>query len=136
MANYTLLPTTTITGAVTNIVTTADVLDLAFQRGVLLNANFVYGSGGTTADAWVQTSADGGVTWYDVANFHFTTASAKKLCNLSARTAVTTLATPGDAALTANTSLDGLLGDRLRVKYTTVGTYAGGTTLQITAVAR
>ena len=33
--------------------------------------------------AWVQTSIDGGTTWIDVANFHFTKSAARFLCNLS-----------------------------------------------------
>ena len=45
-------------------------------------AIFTYGSGGTSADVYVQTSFDGGTTWVDICNFHFTTASASKLFNL------------------------------------------------------
>lgn len=133
---YTLLNSGNIATAQSTTTTTADAKDLASQRGVLLQANFTYGSGGTTVDAYVQSSADGGVTWYDVANFHFTTASAIKLYNFSGRTPVTSIATPSDGAIAANTSVDGLLGDRLRVKWSSTGTYAGTTTLVITAVAR
>jgi hypothetical protein len=125
-----------ITTAQTTTSTKADALDLPFHRSLLLQANFVYGSGGTSVDAWIQSSADGGVTWFDVANFHFTTSSLVKLYNLSNRTAVTSIATPTDGALSANTSVDGLLGDRLRVKWSSVGTYAGGTNLTITAIER
>ena len=100
---------------------------------VVLQAVFTYGSGGTSADAWVQTSIDGGATWIDVANFHFTTSSAKFLFNLNSSTSVTTEYTPTDGTLTANTAKDGILGNLLRVKYTTVGTYAGNTTLKVDA---
>jgi hypothetical protein len=100
-----------------------------------VQANFTYGSGGTSADAYVQTSLDGGTTWTDIANFHFTTASARKIYNLSAATAVASIATPGDGALASNTAVDGILGTRFRVKYVTVGTYAGGTTLQLDAAS-
>ena len=99
----------------------------------ILYANLTYGSGGTTIDAWVQTSVDGGSTWIDVANFHFTTASAKFLFTLNSATSVTTEYTPTDGTLTANTAKDGIIGSQWRVKYTTVGTYAGNTTLQIDA---
>jgi len=99
-------------------------------QSAILQCNLTYGSGGTSADAWVQTSADGGLTWVDVANFHFTTSSARFFYNLSALTPVTTEYTPTDGTLTANTAKDGLLGAWWRVKYTTVGTYAGGTTLR------
>jgi hypothetical protein len=100
-------------------------------RNVLLQANFTYGSGGTSVDAWVQTSVDGGTTWCDVANFHFTTSSARRLFNLSSVTPVTSIATPTDGALAANTAVDGLIGTQMRVKWTSVGTYAASTTLAI-----
>jgi hypothetical protein len=95
-----------------------------------IQGTFTYGSGGTTADAWVQTSFDGGTTWCDVANFHFTTANARFLFNLLASTSVTTQATPTDGTLAANTSVGGLIGNLWRVKYTTTGTYVG-TTLRV-----
>lgn len=102
-------------------------------RNLTLQANFVYGSGGTTVDAYVQSSLDGGATWTDIANFHFTTSSARRLFNLSALTPVTSQATPTDGALAANTAVDGLLAPLLRVKTVTTGTYAGGTQLLIDA---
>lgn len=102
---------------------------------VTLQGSLTYGSGGTTADAWVQTSLDGGGTWTDIANFHFTTASARFQFNLSSSTPVTTEYTPTDGSLAANTAKDGIIGPQFRVKYTTVGTYAGGTTLRIDAFA-
>ena len=39
--------------------------------------------------------------------------------------------TPTDGALSDNTILDGLIGDRLRVKTVVVGTYSGTSTLAI-----
>jgi fermentation-respiration switch protein FrsA (DUF1100 family) len=115
----------------TNAVAAQTTAPLEFVGGAPLHAsiqcNFTYGSGGTSADAWVQTSLDGGATWIDVANCHFTTSSARFAYNLSALTAVATEYTPTDATLTANTSKDGLIGQAMRVKYTTVGTYAGTT---------
>ncbi len=133
---YTLLSTGPITTAVSTTTTAPDAFDLAAQRGVLLQANFTYGSGGTSADAYVQSSADGGATWFDLCNFHFTTSSAISEFNLRAETPVTTAATPTDGSLTANTCVDGLLGDRLRVKWSSVGTYSGGTNLTVAAIAR
>ena len=126
-----LLPTTAITTAVTAVTSNVLIRRNAPPESLVLQANFVYGSGGTAADAWVQSSFDGGVTWTDIANFHFTTTSARKVFNLSRLTPVTTQATPGDGVLGANTCIDGLLGTHYRVKYTTTGTYAGGTTLQV-----
>jgi hypothetical protein len=98
-----------------------------------IQGTFTYGSGGTSADAWVQTSVDGGNSWIDIANFHFTTASAKFFYNLSPNTVISTQYTPTDGTLAANTSKDGIVGTMFRVKYTTVGTYAGGTVMRIDA---
>jgi len=64
---------------------------------------------------------DGGTTWIDVAQCHFTTSSLRELYNLSALTAVTSAYTANDGTLTASTSKDGLLGSKVRVKYPTTG---------------
>jgi hypothetical protein len=108
----------------------------ALAANLLLQGTFTYGSGGTSADAWVQTSIDGGTTWIDVANFHFAKSSARFLYNLSSATPVSTEYTPTDGTLAANTSKDGLIGPIWRVKYTIVGNYADGTTLRIDAFAQ
>lgn len=97
---------------------------------------FAYGSGGTTCKAYLQTSFDQGTTWVDVACAAFATASATKIINLSGLTPKTTAATPTDGSLTDDTCVDGLLGDRLRVKITTVGAYAANTTLSVRAAVR
>lgn len=125
-----LMAATTITTAVT-AATTSPMIQLGAMKSLVIEGNFVYGSGGTTVDAWIQTSVDQGNTWIDIANVHYTTSSAITIFNLSSRTPVTTAYTPTDGTLSSNTSKDGILGDRLRVKYTTTGTYAGGTTLEI-----
>lgn len=127
----TTVATLPITTAQSAQVTTALQFRDARPQSLAIEGIFTYGSGGTSADAWVQTSLDGGNTWIDVANFHFTTASAKFAYNLSALTPVTTEYTPTDGTLSANTSKDGILGPLIRVKYTTVGTYAGGTLLTV-----
>lgn len=129
-----ILPPLTITAALAAAATPAVALN-GSPRNLTIQATFAYGSGGTSADAYVQTSLDGGVTWCDIANFHFTTASLRKIFNLSAATPVTTQATPSDGSLAANTSVDGILGPLYRVKYVTVGTYAGGTTLRVDVAA-
>lgn len=107
----------------------------ALPSGALIQGNFTYGSGGTSADAYVQTSIDGGGTWTDVANFHFTTSSARFIYNLNSSTSKTTEVVPTDGSLAANTSVDGVIGNLWRCKYTTVGTYAGGTTLRVDMIA-
>jgi hypothetical protein len=100
-----------------------------------LQANFTYGSGGTSVDAYVQTSLDGGGTWIDVAEFHFTTASERYAYNLNSSTSVTSEYTATDGSLSANTAKDGIFGPQWRIKYSSVGTYAGGTSLRIDAYA-
>lgn len=130
-----LPPSTTplaITAAVTNVV--SDELGLPSNvASVEVQANFVYGSGGTTAKVWLQTSLDGGVTWIDVASLAFTTASGRRGQVVNAYIAAAANITFTDGTLADNTKVDGLLGDRIRVKLTTTGTYAGGTTLRVTA---
>lgn len=123
----------TITTAVTGSVGSTYLIRNAQPNNLYLQAVFTYGSGGTSATAYVQTSFDGGTTWIDIASFGFTTASATKVVNLSALNSVTTVYTPTDGSLSSNTVKDGLIGPRLRVKYTTVGTYGGSTTLVVTA---
>lgn len=103
----------------------------ATTGGMIIQCNFAYGSGGTSATVWVQSSIDAGVTWVDMANCSFTTSSARFLYNLSSLTPVTTEYTATDGTLASNTSHDGIIGPFLRVKYTTVGTYAASTKLNV-----
>jgi hypothetical protein len=131
----TLLDTTTITTALTAS-TTTPVTDLAAMESVSILANFTYGSSGTKVIVWVQTSLDGGSTWCDVACMTFTTASGKKICSLKAATAVAASYAQTDGTLSDDTIKDGILGDQLRLKITTTGTYATNTTLKVTAVAK
>jgi hypothetical protein len=132
MSYKVLLPTTTITTAVTAVTTTAVEIG-PNAVSVAIQYNFDYGSGGTNFTAYIQTSLDGGTTWIDIACFQSTTADQRRLYNLISGVGVTSIATPTDGTLTANTSVNGFLGDRLRVKYTSTGTYGGSTTIQITA---
>lgn len=103
---------------------------------VTLQARFVYGSGGTKTTVYFQTSLDQGATWVDIACITFTTSSAAKLVNLSGLTPKTTEVTPGDGALADDTCVDGILGDRLRAKVISTGTYAGSTVLSLRAAVR
>ena len=124
-----------ITAAQTGVVQTA-VTGLGTPTSVTLEAIFTYvASAATTVDAWVQTSIDAGVTWYDVANFHYTTASAVQYQNVS-NTAINTSTALTSLTLSSSTSINGFLGDRLRVVDTTVGTYGAGTQLTINAYPR
>jgi hypothetical protein len=130
---------TAVTGLTTTPVAIPTIAAPFQQRdsvtGLTLYATFAYGSGGTTAKAWVQTSFDGGVTWMDIASFAFTTAAAQRVYHLTA-VAVTAIATPTEGTLANNTSVNGFLGGQFRVKYTTTGTYAGATSLAIVAMPK
>jgi hypothetical protein len=70
-----------------------------------------------------------------VAECSFATTSARKGYNVSGLTGGASPLTFTDGSLTANTALaQGIMGNKWRVKYTTVGTYAGGTTLNVDVV--
>jgi hypothetical protein len=85
----------------------------------------------------LQTTLDDQDTWVDIACVVFgNTVSEVAVVNLSALTPKTTQVTPTDGALADDTVVDGLIGESFRVKIVVVGTYAGSTTLNVTAVAR
>lgn len=131
-----LLPVLIISTAISATATTP-VKGLAGMKYLVVQAVFLYGSGGTTANAYVQTTLDGGVSWIDIMNFSFTTATAVKISACTTSIAPATQANaPTDGSLTANTIVQGILGNQLRVKYVTTGTYAGATALQLTATAK
>ena len=100
------------------------ILNLDGMSAVTIMARLAMGTGGTTAKCYIQTSLDSGTTWIDVACLAFTTTGATKLVNLSGLTPKTSPATPTDGAMADDTCLDGLLGDRLRAKIITTGTYS------------
>jgi hypothetical protein len=124
-----LLGPTTITTAVTNVVTQPIPAVDGNPQSALIQGTLTYGSGVTTVTALVETSVDDGTTWIDVVNFAFTTSTASFVVNLSAMTPVTSYSTT--TALTSNTSKDGIVGSLWRVKYSSTGTYAGNTVLRV-----
>jgi hypothetical protein len=127
-----LLPSVTITTAAAGVL--GPTIQVSPQDRIGLYANFVYGSGGTTLKAWVQTSLDGGATWCDVVAFAFLLVSKRSYFNLTTATLRSTILTTfTDATLADDTAVDNLHGNLWRVKYTSTGTYAGGTTLRIDA---
>lgn len=138
-----LLPSTPITTATAATVTPWAELN-GTPRNLTVQANFIWGSGGTTVDVYIQTSLDGKQTATDVAHFAFTTASARYGCNittyapqgtpLSSATVpdyLTPVAPLTDGTMAANTARDGILGPYIRCKWVSTGTYAGGTTVQV-----
>jgi hypothetical protein len=59
-----------------------------------------------------------------------------KLLNFCGLTPKLTAVVPGDGALADDTAIDGLIGDRVRLKVVSTGTYAGSTVLSGRMVAR
>ena len=132
----TLLCSTAVTTAVTGSIQTPQT-GFGKVTALTIQAAFTYvASAATSCDAYIQTSLDGGTTWADIANFHFTTASATNIVNVSGLTAVTTPTAITDGSIANNTVQQGILGDRYRVKITSVGTYGAGTTLAVNVQAR
>lgn len=131
-----LLAATTIAAAVGPLTGTVFTL-LAGMNYLGVEAIFLYGAGGTTVKAWVQTSFDGGVTWVDVINFPFTTAAASKTAAVSTQiTAGTAPVAVTDGTAADSAIVNGVLGSQVRVKYLTTGTYTGATSLAVYAVAK
>ena len=133
---FVLLAPVTIAAAVGPVATTPVTL-LTGMNYLGVEAIFLYGAGGTTVKVWVQTSFDGGTTWVDIINFPLTTAAAK----LTAAVATYITAGAAPVAATDGTSADnaivnGVLGDRVRVKYLTTGTYSGATSLALYGIAK
>ncbi len=112
------------------------VTNLGGALAVTIEGRLAVGAGGETIKAYVQTSLDQGTTWTDVACLAYTTASARKVINLSGLTPRTTPATPTSGSLTDDTCLDGVLGDRLRAVVVSTGTYTGSTVLSLRASPR
>jgi hypothetical protein len=134
--SFPLVPATTVTTAVSGVVFGAVIPALLGLKSLTCQAIFTYGSGGTAAKFYVQTSLDNGVTWTDIMSFAFATATLTKQSSTKFTVALAPAITPTGGTLADNTILDGLIGDQVRVLGTTTGTYAGGTTISISAVAK
>jgi hypothetical protein len=131
----TLFPAMTIAAAVTGRVGEVHMLPHGVTS-LSAQGTFLYGAGGTTCKAWLQTSLDGGATWIDIANFAYTTAAARTVHSVKTNTVVAANYVATDGTLADNTIKDGILGDRIRVKVTTTGTYSGASSVSVTAIAR
>ncbi len=93
-------------------------------NGLTAQGSFTYGSGGTSAKFYLQTTIDG-ENWRDVCCFAYTTASSSLAVNLIAATALQTAQNfnpPGgvlagvDTDFGDNSGASGLIGNSLRVK--------------------
>ncbi len=134
-----VLANRTITTALSDVTVTEGVSNGGTSQSFIYNlegitaatlvAQFVYGSSGTSVTVAIDTALGSGGAWLQVATFAFTTASAIKaltLSGLTPRLTALTHSAPGNDA-----ALDGILGDRFRCRVTSVGTYAGNTTLDV-----
>lgn len=133
----TLLPNTALAAAVA-AQAGPEFSGLADVDVLILEAKFVRAGGGTTCKVWVQTSLDAGASWFDVACFAFATTTGNKLHAVVARpaTAFTPATVPASGALTDDTVLNGVLGDRFRTLLTTTGTYSGASSIEVHAVTK
>jgi hypothetical protein len=117
-----------------NAVAQTPIQDLEGIISATIEFKFAYGSGGTSAKAYVQVTLDDGQTWIDIACRAWTTSSDTKVINLSGLTPVAAF-TPSDGAMADNTLQDGGFGSAMRVKLVTTGTYSN-TTLSVKLSAR
>lgn len=122
-----------IAGAATTVCT--EVTKLNGLGSVTFQARLAYGNGGTDVKVYLQTSLDGGATWVDIACLAFAVASETKLVTLAAG-ATAAAVVPTDGALADDTMVQGVLGDRLRVKVVSTGTYGGSTVLSLRGAVR
>lgn len=110
--------------------------------GIVAQFRFQYGSGGTDARVYLQTSIDQGTTAIDIACLLFGTVSQTQVLNFAGEVSSGMTGSPAigvvptDAALTDSTVVDHILGDRFRVKIVTTGTYASSTVLSVRIAAR
>ncbi len=106
----------------------------AVLASLTVQATFVRGSGGTTCKVFLQTTLDNEDSWIDIAQLAFTTASAVKVSALRTSIALAAATVPGDGALGDDSIVDGLFGDRVRIKVISTGTYGTSTTIKVEAL--
>lgn len=113
----------TVGAAGTQVTTaSASLLGLSGLSGFLRFA----GTGGTSVDVYVQQTVDGGATWADLYNAHWTAAGVALFSLVHGAAANLTLT---DGALASNTALNGgtiPLFDSFRIKVVSVGIWVNG----------
>ena len=133
MARDITLISRTLTSAETYI---GDVAVVPFgTRTLSAQMAFVRAAGGTTCDVFLQTSLDGGSTWIDIMQWAPTTTTLTRISVIKLDIAFTANYTPLDGSLGDNSIKDGLLGDIVRAKIITTGTYTGASSVALTVVA-
>lgn len=78
-------------------------------------------------DLYVQTTLDDEATWCDVMQFSFSVFTARLVQAVNLDAALAPNVTPTDGAMSANTVLSGLMGNKLRLKYVVAGDYRDST---------
>jgi len=110
--------------------------------GFTYQLRLAYGSGGTDIRVYLQTSLDQGVTVCDLDCEVFGVVSETVVLSFDGSNTVQRSGSPPeghiptDGALADDTSIDGLIGDRFRVKIVSTGTYAGSTVVSPRIVTR
>jgi hypothetical protein len=113
------------------------ILELGGMSGVSAQLEFEYGAGGTSGVAYVQSSVDQGQSWFDVLAMSFATSGKIILRNFTSGPQVDgTGIVPTDGAMPINTAMDGALGDRLRLKVVSTGTYTGNSRVRAWVAVR
>jgi hypothetical protein len=97
------------------------------------------GATGGTLDVYLQTSPDGGTTWYDYAHFPQLLAAAaaiRYMVNVSSRTtsSIVVVGKGTTPALALNTVVGGTWGDRLRALYVAGAATSAGAAITISIV--
>jgi hypothetical protein len=134
MPAITLISAQTIAAAAT---TTGTDFAITTAKYLTVQSKFLYGAGGTATRVFVQTTLDGGATWVDIANHDFAQTAATKISSVTSDVAPASQAfAPGDAALTTNTIIQGVIGSRIRAKVVSTGTYTGATSIDVRVVAK
>jgi hypothetical protein len=132
-----ILPSSTISSSATSTPITGLQ---SFQNAFLeVSVTGVPVGGTPTLDVYLQSSPDGGTTWRDFAHTsQITTSNVNQFVQLSGMTAgATTGLAASDAALAANTVVQGPWGDRLRAKWVFVaGGSSGSYTVAISGVVK
>lgn len=110
---------------------TSDVMTLSDTTDTLqLSVKLIVGTKGTTATTYVQTSIDEGSTWFDIGLIGHGTAGDGDTQNWLFATRIGDgegIMDGTDGAMDMGTVNNGILGDRIRLKTITTGTYASTT---------
>lgn len=103
-------------------------------KGLTAECIFVDGGGGTTIKVFIQTSLDsigGTTTWLDIMCFAFTTTAGRKILKVTEDTAIASAVTETTDALADDTAVSGIIGDRVRARIVTTGTYTATSTIDV-----